>query len=148
MSKKPPNSIRTSREGTKSRRELFRISGSNTREKDKSVKIPLEPRKLKDSRIKMSPLMPNIEELLTQVSTGRSRVRNEAMWMSQIDLEYAYSQLKLSEETSKHSNFVTTGRNMNGYYRFKRILQSIRYPDNNPRKNRKINKSLDTHVTR
>ena len=38
--------------------------------------------------------------------------------MSVIDLDYAYGQMRLSPETSKHCNFTITGEKINGYYRF------------------------------
>ena len=47
--------------------------------------------------------MPKIEELPKQISTEITRVQNEPLWLSKIsliDLDYAYGQLKLSEETN------------------------------------------------
>ena len=40
--------------------------------------------------------------------------------MSKIDLDYAYGQMMLSEETSRQCVFAITGGNFSGYYRFKR----------------------------
>ena len=40
---------------------------------DKSVKIALDSRKLNDSCIKIQPHMPNMEELLNQISVGITR---------------------------------------------------------------------------
>ena len=62
--------------------------------------------------------MPNKEELLKQISAKLSRIDHDLIWMSVIDLEYAYGQMKLAPETSKHCNFSVTGENMNGYYWF------------------------------
>ena len=53
--------------------------------------------------------MPIMEELLNQLSTQIKKVQNELLWISKIDLEYTYGQLKSSEETSKHCNFAKTG---------------------------------------
>ena len=55
---------------------------------DKSVKIALDSRKLNDSCIKMR--MPNMEELLNQISVEITRDRTLQLFMSKIDLDYAY----------------------------------------------------------
>ena len=62
--------------------------------------------------------MPNMEELLNQISAELSRNNHDAIWISVIDLDYAYGRMKLAPETSKHCNFAVTDENMNGYYRF------------------------------
>ena len=87
---------------------------------DKSVKIALDSRKLNESCIKMRPHMPNMEELLNQISVAITRDRTLQLFMSKIDLDYAYGQMKLSEETSRQCVFALTGGNFNGYYRFKK----------------------------
>ena len=53
--------------------------------------------------------MPNMQEILNQISTEITKTQNELLWTSEIDLKYAYDQLKLSEERSKHCNFAITG---------------------------------------
>ena len=60
---------------------------------DKSVKIALDSRKLNDSCIKRRPHMPNMEELLNQISVEISRDRKLQLFMSKIDLDYAYGQM-------------------------------------------------------
>ena len=62
--------------------------------------------------------MPNMEELLNQISAELSRNDHDPIWISVIDLDYAYEQMKLAPETSKHCNFAVTGENMNEYFRF------------------------------
>ena len=64
--------------------------------------------------------MPNMEELLNQKSTENVNEQNKPLWMSKINLEYAYDQLKLYKQTSRQCNFAITGGNMNGYYRSKK----------------------------
>ena len=64
--------------------------------------------------------MPNIGELLDQISSEKTRVQNEHLKISKIDLDYAYGQWKLSKETMREDNFAITGGNKNGYYRFKK----------------------------
>ena len=64
--------------------------------------------------------MSNKEELLNQISAELSKDDHDPIWISVIDLDYAYEQMKLAPETSKHCNFDVTGENMNGYYRFQK----------------------------
>ena len=87
---------------------------------DKSVKIALDSRKLNDSCIKMRPHMPNMEELLNQISVEITHDRTVNFFISKIDLDYAYGQMRLSEETSRQCVFALTAENFRGYYRFKK----------------------------
>ena len=64
--------------------------------------------------------MPNVEELLNQISTEKTKVLNEPLWISKVDLKYTYGQLELSEETNKNCNFAIRAGRMNGYYRFRK----------------------------
>ena len=89
-----------------------------TVKKDKTVKIALDARKLNESCIKKRPHMPNMEELLNQISAELSKNDHDPIWISVIDLDYAYGQMKLAPETSRHCNFAMTGETINGYYRF------------------------------
>ena len=79
---------------------------------DKSVKIALDSRKLNDNSTKMRPNMPNMEELLNQISVEISRDRTLQLFISKIDLDYACGQMKLSEETSRQCVFAITGGNL------------------------------------
>ena len=89
-----------------------------TVKKDKTVKIALDARKLNDSCIKKRPHMPNMDELLNQISSELSKKELDPIWILIMDLDYAYGQMKLSPETSKHCKFAITGDKINGYYRF------------------------------
>ena len=86
--------------------------------KDKTAKIALDARKINEICVKKRPHMPNTQELFNQISTELSRNNHDPVWISVIDLDYAYGQMKLAPETSKHCNIAVTGENMNGYYRF------------------------------
>ena len=59
-----------------------------------------------------------MEEILNQISAELSRNDHDPIWISVIDLDYAYGQMKLAPEISKQCNFAVTGEHMNGYYRF------------------------------
>ena len=89
-----------------------------TVKKDKKVKIALDARKLNESCVKKRPHEPNMEEFLNQIMAELSRNDHDPIWISVIDLDYAYEQMELAPETSKHCNCAVTGKNMNGYYRF------------------------------
>ena len=65
---------------------------------DNLVKIALDSRNLNDSCIKRRPHMPNIEKLLNQISVEITRDRTAQLFMSKIDLDYAYGQMKLSKK--------------------------------------------------
>ena len=86
---------------------------------DKTVKIALDSRKLNDSCIKKRSHMPNMEEVLNETSVEISRGRTVHIFISEINLDYAYGQMKLSEETSRQCVFAIPGGNISGYYRFK-----------------------------
>ena len=83
---------------------------------DKSVKIALDSRTLNDSYIKVQPHMPNMEELLNQISVEITKDRTKELRISKSDLDYAYGQMMLSEETSRQCFFAITGGNFSGCY--------------------------------
>ena len=69
--------------------------------------------------------MPNVEELLNQISVEITRDRRAQLFISKIDLDYAYGQMKLSEKTSRQCVFALTGGNFSGYYRFKKMFYGL-----------------------
>ena len=78
----------------------------------------------------MRPHIPNIEELLNQISVEVTRDRTMQLFISKIDLDYAYCQMKLSEETSRQCEcvFALTGGKFSGYYRFKKNYRLANIP--------------------
>ena len=62
--------------------------------------------------------MPNMDEVINQISSELSKNESDPIWISVIDLDYAYGQMRFAAETSKHCNFAITGEKINGYYRF------------------------------
>ena len=114
-----------------------------TVKKDKTLKIALDARKLKLREKRLH--MPNMEELLNQISAELSRNDHDPIWISVIDLDYAYGQMKLAPEISKLCNFAVTGENMNEYYRFlKGFYGPADIPSIFPRKNRQNTRTPDT----
>ena len=63
------------------------------------MKIALDLRKINDSCVKIRPRMPNMKELLNQLLVETTNDRTKELMKSKIDLDYAYGQMKLSEET-------------------------------------------------
>ena len=55
--------------------------------------------------------MPNMEELLNQISVEITRDRTAQTFISKIDIDCACGQMKLSKETSRQGVFATPGQN-------------------------------------
>ena len=89
-----------------------------TVKKDKSVKIALDSRKLNEITIKRKAQTPNMEELISRISRKSADGPPDEIWISKLDLDYAYGQLLLSREARNLCIFAITGRNFTGYYRF------------------------------
>ena len=89
-----------------------------TVKKDKSVKIALDSRKLNEITIKKKAQMPNMEELLSRISRKIADGKEGEVWISKLDLDYAYGQVKLSEKAKNLCIFTVTGGKFTGYYRF------------------------------
>ena len=64
--------------------------------------------------------MLKMEELLNQSLVELTRDRTVQLFISKIDLDYAYRQMTLSDETSRHCVFALTGGNFCGYFRFEK----------------------------
>ena len=113
---------------------------------DKSVKMALDSRILNDSCIKVRPHMPNMEELLNQILVEITKDRTKELRITKIDLDYAYGQMMLSEETSRQCVFAITGGNFSGYS--KRGFTVQRHTHSLPRKIRQDIGILHTGVVR
>ena len=96
-----------------------------TIKKDKSVKIALDSRKLNEACVKRKAAMPNVEELISKISAEITRSSGE-IWMSKIDLDYAYGQTKLTVEAAKHCVFSIIGGDFTGHYRIKKDFTDCR----------------------
>ena len=64
--------------------------------------------------------MSNLEELLNQISMESTRDRTVQLFIAKIGLDYAYGQMKLSEETSRQCVFAPTGEKFSGHTDSKR----------------------------
>ena len=63
--------------------------------------------------------MPNMEELISKISAKITH-SNSDIWMSKINIDYAYGQAKLSTEAPRHCVFSILGGDFTGHYRFKK----------------------------
>ena len=97
----------------------FRLTGVITIKKDKSVKIALDSRQLNEACVKRKAAMPNMEELISKILAEFTRSSGE-IWMSKIDLDYAYGPAKLTVEAAKRCVFPIIGGDFTGHYRFKK----------------------------
>ena len=93
--------------------------------------------------------MLNLEELLSKISVEKTRDRTVHIVISKFDPDYAYGQMKLSEETSRQCVFALTGRNCSEYYWFKeKILGTRRHTDDIPLKERPNTRILHAGLVR
>ena len=134
-------------ENTKRRKKRFRILDSEWREK-KSMKIEPDSRKLNDSSNKKRPQMSDLEKPLNEISIKITRIPGTPIWMSYIDLKYAYGQLNLSEKTCRQCVFSITGGNVNGYYSFEKRFCGLSNIATILKKNRRNTEISNSRVTR
>ena len=95
-----------------------------TIKKDNLVKIALDLRKLNEECDKRKAAMPNMEELITKNSAKITKSDGK-IWMSKIDLDYAFGQAKLSRKAAKHCVFSIIGGDFPGHYRFKKSFYGL-----------------------
>ena len=68
--------------------------------------------------------MQNMDELISKISAEITRNSGE-IWMSKIDLDYAYGHAKLTVEAAKHCVFSIIGGDFTGHYRFKKGFHEL-----------------------
>ena len=61
--------------------------------------------------------MPNMEQLISPISTKTGDEPVDESWIPKLALDYAYGQLQLSEKPFS-CNFAVTRGNSSGYYQF------------------------------
>ena len=65
--------------------------------------------------------MPNMEELLGEVLMAITKNVNKPLFFSTIDLDYAFGQLKMHEDTQKYWVFELVAGKLPDYANFKKI---------------------------
>ena len=77
-----------------------------TVKKDHSIKLALDSKVLNKAIQKNKYQMPNIDMLIDTISQHLTNTQNgQQAYFTTLDLNYAYSQLKLHHDTAKHCNF-------------------------------------------
>ena len=90
-----------------------------TAKKDKTVKLALDSKILNKSIDKNEYQMLNIDNLIDTIQqTLNTNASQETAYFSILDLKYAYSQLKLDPENSRHCNFNIVSGEGTGTYLF------------------------------
>ena len=90
-----------------------------TVKKDQSIKMALDSKILNKSIHKNKYQMPNIDSLIQTNSQKLPTAPQETAYFTTLDLQYAYSQLKLHSDTARHCNSNIISGDMTGKYRFK-----------------------------
>ena len=90
-----------------------------TVKKDLSIKIALDSKILKKAIQKNKYQMPNIDSLIQTISQSLSTAPQETAYFTTLDLQYAYSQLNLHNDTARHCKFNLVSGDMTSTYRFK-----------------------------
>ena len=87
-----------------------------TVESDQSIKITLDSKILNDAIHKNKYQMQSINHLMDKIAMkiSDSKTTEGTLYLSKIDLKYAYSQLQLHPDTQKHCNFNILGVNATG----------------------------------
>ena len=62
--------------------------------------------------------MPNMDELISRISRKISKEQEGEIWITNLDFDYAYGQIKLNETTRNLCIFIVTGGEFTEYYRF------------------------------
>ena len=90
-----------------------------TVKKDQSIKIALDSKILNKTIHKNKYQMPNIDSSIQTISQTLSTAQQETAYFTTLDLQYAYIQLNLHSDTTRHCNFNFVSGDMTGTYRFK-----------------------------
>ena len=90
-----------------------------TAKKDGSVKLAMDAKPMNDQIHKNHYQMPNLLELLDSAAQIITSDTPGDVWFTSLDLKYAFSQIPLSEEISRHCNFNIVCGEQTGTYRFK-----------------------------
>ena len=90
-----------------------------TVKKDGSIKLALESRELNKQVHKNKYQMPNIDELVDEISQIIAERKAGKVYFTMLDFTYAYGQVSLEQKTSEQCNFSLVGGKSTGTYRFK-----------------------------
>ena len=89
-----------------------------TVKKDNLIKLAVDDKPVNRQLFKNKYQLPKVDELPDGVSQIVTANAVGTLSFTVLGLKYAYSQLKLTAETSKQYNFIIVGRQATGTYRF------------------------------
>ena len=89
--------------------QIFYVANRNHSKKDDSMKLALESRELNKQVHQNKYQMPNIEELMDKIGQIVSEQKSGTVYFTNMDLKYAYGQLPLGKDTSRHCKFLFVG---------------------------------------
>ena len=90
-----------------------------TAKKDGTVKLAMGAKPMNSQLYKNKFQMPNLLELFDSTAQTITAKTEGTVWLTSLDLKYAFSQLPLDESKSKHCNFSIVCGEFTGTYRFK-----------------------------
>ena len=90
--------------------------------KDGSVKLAMDAKPMNDQIHKNQYQMPNLLELLDSAVQIIKSDKVGDVWLTSLDLKYAFSQILLSDEVSRQCNFNIVCGKQTGTYRFKTVF--------------------------
>ena len=99
--------------------EHFISPAKITAKKDGSVKLAMDAKPMNNQIHKNQYQMPNLLELLDSAAQIITSDKLGDVWFTSLDLKYAFSQIPLSNEVSRHCNFNIVCGEQTGTYRFK-----------------------------
>ena len=82
---------------------------------DGSIKIALDAKELNKRIIRKRMQMPSLDDLQNRISIKITKNRKAKFWASTIDLKYAFGQVKLAKNTSKHCVIAIAGDKATGH---------------------------------
>ncbi len=100
------------------RRGHLRQPCSVTRKSEGRVKIALDAVELNRQIVRKAKQMPILSELFDQTSIKTSEGRGKLLYISTIDLKYAFGQIVLLKNTAKHCVAPIVGGKVTGHYSF------------------------------
>ena len=89
-----------------------------TVEKDQTVKLALDSKKINKYIHKNKYQMPNKDPLLNNIAQVVKSDKSNQTLFTTLDLRYAYSQIPLDKTTREQCNFSLIGKNATGKYQF------------------------------
>ena len=96
-----------------------------TAKKDGSVKLAMDAKPMIDQIHKNQYQMPNLLELLDSAAQIITSDKIGEVWFTSLDLKYAFSQIPLRDEVSRHCNFNIVCGEQTGTYRFKTCFYGL-----------------------